>query len=67
MKHWFLFLVVFVIAKVGYSSSLIFYDSMLADITDEASLRPVREYLREQGTVLDGILHIAGIHYICRA
>lgn len=34
----------------------------VADITDEASLRPVREYLREQGTVLDGILHIAGIH-----
>lgn len=32
-SHWFAFLVVFVIAKVGYSGSLIFYDSMLVDVT----------------------------------
>lgn len=32
-KSWLIFLVVFVIAKVGYSSSLVFYDSMLPDIT----------------------------------
>lgn len=31
--HWLVFLAVFVIAKVGYSASLIFYDSMLTDIT----------------------------------
>lgn len=30
---WIVFLVVFVIAKVGYSGSLIFYDAMLNDIT----------------------------------
>lgn len=35
VKNWLLFLAVFVIAKVGYSSSLIFYDSMLSDITQE--------------------------------
>ena len=35
VKNWLLFLVVFVIAKVGYSSSLIFYDSMLSDVTQE--------------------------------
>lgn len=34
-KHWLVFLIVFVIAKAGYSASLIFYDSMLNDITDE--------------------------------
>lgn len=34
-RHWLVFLVIFVIAKVGYSSSLIFYDSMLADVTEE--------------------------------
>ena len=28
-KQWLIFLIVFVIAKVGYSSSLIFYDAML--------------------------------------
>lgn len=32
-KQWLVFLIVFVIAKVGYSSSLIFYDAMLSDIT----------------------------------
>ena len=30
---WVIFLAVFVIAKVGYNASLIFYDSMLVDIT----------------------------------
>ena len=30
---WIVFLAVFVIAKVGYSASLIFYDSMLVDVT----------------------------------
>ncbi len=32
-RHYLVFLVVFVIARVGYSSSLIFYDSMLSDVT----------------------------------
>lgn len=32
-QNWLVFLVIFIIAKIGYSSSLIFYDSMLADIT----------------------------------
>ena len=30
---WLPFLVIFVIAKVGYSGSLVFYDSMLSDVT----------------------------------
>ena len=37
-KQWLVFLVIFVIAKVGYSSSLIFYDSMLVDVTSEEQL-----------------------------
>ena len=32
---WLIFLVIFVIAKVGYSSSLVFYDSMLSEVTTE--------------------------------
>ena len=31
--HWLVFLIIFVIAKTGYSCSLIFYDSMLTDVT----------------------------------
>ena len=34
-KYWLAFLVVFVIAKVGYSVTLVFYDSMLVDVTLE--------------------------------
>jgi UMF1 family MFS transporter len=32
---WLSFLVIFVIAKVGYSSSLVFYDSMLTEVTSQ--------------------------------
>ena len=35
VSHWLLFLAVFVIAKVGFSSSVIFYDSMLTEITTD--------------------------------
>ena len=30
---WIVFLVIFIIAKIGYSSSLVFYDSMIGDVT----------------------------------
>ena len=33
-KNWVAFLAVFIIAKVGYSASIVFYDSMLPDITE---------------------------------
>ena len=32
---WVAFLVIFVLARVGYSSSIVFYDSMLPEITEE--------------------------------
>ena len=35
---WLAFLGVFVLARVGYSSSLVFYDSMLTEITDESRM-----------------------------
>lgn len=34
-RSWVLFLAVFVLAKVGFSGSLIFYDSMLVDVTTD--------------------------------
>lgn len=40
-KQWMIFLIVFVIAKVGYSSSLIFYDAMLTDVTTEEKMDQV--------------------------
>lgn len=41
ISSWFLFLVVFVLAKTGYSSSLIFYDAMLADVTTDERMDKV--------------------------
>ena len=44
-RSWIIFLAVFVIAKVGYSASLIFYDSMLIDITSHERM----DYVSSQG------------------
>lgn len=41
ISSWLIFLVIFVMAKVGYSSSLIFYDAMLTDITTEDKMDAV--------------------------
>ena len=32
-RHWIAFLLIYIIAKTGFSGSLIFYDSMLGDVT----------------------------------
>ena len=34
LSSWLWFLVVFVLAKTGYSASLVFYDAMLTDVTE---------------------------------
>lgn len=44
-KSWIIFLSVFVIAKIGYNASLIFYDSMLLDITGDKRM----DYVSSQG------------------
>lgn len=41
ITSWLAFLAVFILAKYGYSSSLIFYDSMLADVTTDARMDKV--------------------------
>lgn len=41
---WIVFLAVFVVAKVGYSSSLIFYDSMLSDVTTPDRMDMISSY-----------------------
>lgn len=38
---WLTYLIVFIIAKIGFSGSLIFYDSMLGDITTEERMDDV--------------------------
>ena len=43
-KQWMVFLVILVIAKIGYSSSLIFYDAMLTDVTSEEKMDQVSSF-----------------------
>ena len=38
---WLSFLAMFILARVGYSSSLVFYDAMLADVTDDSRMDSV--------------------------
>ncbi|MGN1377400.1 MAG: MFS transporter [Dorea sp.] len=40
-NSWLVFLVIFIIAKIGYSSSLVFYDSMIHDVTTRERLDTV--------------------------
>lgn len=43
-NSWILFLAIFVIAKVGYNASLIFYDSMLVDVTTPEQMDTVSSH-----------------------
>lgn len=43
-RQWFVFLVIYIIAKVGFSSSLIFYDAMLTDVTEDERMDEVSSY-----------------------
>ncbi len=44
LSSWIWFLGVFVLTKVGYSSSLVFYDSMLTDVTDAKRMDSVSSH-----------------------
>lgn len=43
-NSWIIFLAVFMIAKVGYNASLIFYDSMLVDVTTPEKMDTVSSH-----------------------
>ena len=40
-KAWLIFLIIYIIAKIGFSASLIFYDAMLNDVSDESRVDKV--------------------------
>ncbi len=44
LSTWLLFLVTYIIAKIGFSTSLIFYDSMLTDVTTPERMDEVSSY-----------------------
>lgn len=65
-KGWMLFLVIYIIAKVGFSSSLIFYDSMLGDVTDEDRM----DYVSSAGYAWDiseAVCRLLSVWCLCLA
>lgn len=44
LSSWLWFLVIFVIAKTGYSASLVFYDAMLTDVTEPERMDSVSSH-----------------------
>ena len=40
-SSWLVFLIIFIVAKCGYSASLVFYDSMINDVTTEERMDDV--------------------------
>lgn len=40
-KSWLIFLGIYILAKVGFSSSLVFYDAMLVEVTDDEKMDQV--------------------------
>jgi len=44
MKGWMAFLIVYVVSKIGFNGSLIFYDSMLTDITEDERMDEVSSF-----------------------
>ncbi|MCB7512634.1 MFS transporter [bacterium 210917-SL.2.15] len=43
-RQWLVFLAIYVVAKVGFSASLIFYDSMLSDVTEPERMDQVSSH-----------------------
>jgi UMF1 family MFS transporter len=61
---WFSFLVLFVIARVGYQSSLIFYDSMLTDVTTKDRMDRVSSFGFAFGYIMSCIPFILSLVFL---
>ena len=61
LSSWIWFLGVFVLTKVGYSSSLVFYDSMLTDVTDAKRMDSVSSHGYAWGYIGSCIPFIASL------
>lgn len=61
---WLAFLVIFIIAKVGYNGSLVFYDAMLNDITDEERIDMVSSQGYAWGYIGSCIPFIASLVFV---
>lgn len=62
--QWTMFLVLFFIAKVGYNASLIFYDSMLTDITTDDRMDEISSLGYALGYIGSCVPFIAGLAFV---
>lgn len=67
IRHWLAFLIVFVIAKCGFSASLIFYDAMLGDVTMQERMDEVSARGFAWGYIGSCIPFAAGLVLVLRA
>ena len=63
-KTWIVFLAIFVITKVGYNASLVFYDAMLTDITSEDRMDMVSTNGYAWGYIGSGIPFIISLVFV---
>lgn len=61
---WFSFLIFFVVARVGYQASLVFYDSMLTDVTSHAKMDQVSSYGFALGYIMSCIPFIISLVFL---
>ena len=61
LSSWIWFLGIFVLAKVGYSSSLVFYDAMLTDVTEPERMDTVSSQGFAWGYIVSCIPFIASL------
>ncbi len=66
-SSWIIFLVIFIITKTGYATSLIFYDSMLTDVTTEDRMDRVSSYGYAWGYIGSCVPFVASIGIVLGA
>lgn len=63
-NHWLVFLCVYIVAKIGYSTSLIFYDSMLTDISTPEHMDEVSSQGYAWGYIGSCIPFVIGLLFV---
>ena len=64
MTDWLMFLVVFVIAKIGYSAANVFYDAMLTDVTTDERMDSVSSQGYAFGYIGSCIPFVIGLLFV---